>query len=306
MKRPALAGVAAVLLATASGAHAHGFAPSLLTIDQTDDQTAVVRFFPARALAGAAPRIVGCTTTTLPDGVRATCPSGRLELLLPDGSGDVLVQHQRPSGVVAAAPAALGERLTIALGTPASPSLWASVALGARHIGSGVDHLMFVAALVALVGFRRRLLWLISGFTLGHSITLALGSLQLVVVPPLFVEALIALSLVMVARELVRPSPASLLQRRPLLLAAGFGLVHGCGFAAALTALGVDRAARLSVLLGFNLGVELGQLAFVAVLLVAAAGLRRLRRLAPAGRPAIAYAVGTAGVALLCERVAQW
>jgi hydrogenase/urease accessory protein HupE len=157
----------------------------------------------------------------------------------------------------------------------ASEVLRAYTVLGVEHILSGVDHLLFVLALVMLVDGLGRLVATVTAFTLAHSLTLAAASLGMLDVPGPPVEAAIALSIVFVAAEIVhaRQGRPSLTRRWPWLVAFAFGLLHGLGFAGALAEVGLPQASIPLALLGFNVGVELGQLAFVfAVLATAAAG----------------------------------
>jgi hypothetical protein len=153
---------------------------------------------------------------------------------------------------------------TLDLAAPTGTGWGSFVAMGAEHIVGGIDHLLFLLALLALA----RGLWLtvkiVTAFTAAHSVTLSLAALGLVDVPPRIVEPLIAASIVWVAVEnLVAPAGLG----RRWLIAALFGLVHGLGFASALTELDLSREALVRALIGFNVGVELGQLAFVAVVL---------------------------------------
>jgi hypothetical protein len=141
--------------------------------------------------------------------------------------------------------------------------------LGLEHIAFGIDHLLFVFCLVMLVGHLGRLLGVITAFTLAHSMTLAattFGWLRLSSAP---VEACIALSIAFVAAEVLsaRQGRTSLTQRWPWLAGLGFGLLHGFGFAAALHELGLPDGAVPLALLGFNLGVEAGQILFVFAVL---------------------------------------
>jgi hypothetical protein len=139
--------------------------------------------------------------------------------------------------------------------------------LGWKHIWEGIDHLLFVAGLVLLCGWHwRRLLLAITGFTIAHSITLALAALKLVTVPVPPTEAAIALSIVFLARELATQDPDSLAKRFPFAVACLFGLLHGFGFAAVLSETGLPQNQIATGLLFFNIGVELGQIAFVAIL----------------------------------------
>ncbi|MEK8050022.1 HupE/UreJ family protein [Ideonella sp. DXS22W] len=151
--------------------------------------------------------------------------------------------------------------------------------LGVEHILSGVDHLLFVIGLLFLVGFQRRLLWTITAFTAAHSLTLASSALGWLVLRPPPVEATIALSIVLVAGEALH-TRQTLARRWPALVAFLFGLVHGLGFAGALKEIGLPEQHLPAALLSFNVGVELGQLATVAL---AWALLGLARRMAPQG-----------------------
>ena len=111
------------------------------------------------------------------------------------------------------------------------------------------------------------LVWTITAFTLGHSVTLALATLGFVRINPALTELAIAVSIIVLALELVRPRPESLFRRRPWLIALGFGLLHGLGFAGALTEVGLPQGEIPLALLAFNLGIEAGQLLLVATLL---------------------------------------
>jgi len=168
--------------------------------------------------------------------------------------------------------------------------------LGVRHILLGWDHLLFVLALVLLIGWGRSLAWTITAFTAGHSVTLALASLGAVHVPQPPIEAAIALSIYFLAVELtsVRKGTPTLTQRAPWAVAAGFGLLHGLGFAGALAEVGLPTAEIPLALFSFNLGIELGQLAFVGAVLLAAAALRGLSVAWPRwAKAAVPYGIGT-------------
>jgi hydrogenase/urease accessory protein HupE len=141
---------------------------------------------------------------------------------------------------------------------------WAYTVLGVEHILSGIDHLLFVASLLFLVGFRRRLLATITAFTVAHSLTLALSVFGLLTLRSPPVEASIAMSIVLVASEALRKKE-TLARRLPALVSFLFGLVHGLGFAGALKEVGLPQAHLPLALLCFNVGVELGQLATVAL-----------------------------------------
>jgi hypothetical protein len=167
---------------------------------------------------------------------------------------------------------------------------WAYVVLGVQHILSGIDHLFFVAALLFLVGFRRRLIGTITAFTLAHSLTLACSVFGWITLRPAPVEATIAMSIVLVASEALREDD-TLSRRVPAVVSFLFGLVHGLGFAGALKSIGLPKSHLPLALLSFNVGVEVGQLMMV---LVAYAVVRlpiSERWLGRARRPAL-YAVG--------------
>ena len=137
---------------------------------------------------------------------------------------------------------------------------------GIEHILVGFDHLLFVACLVYISRTRRKLFWAISGFTLAHSITLILAATDTLTVPIGPVEAVIALSIVFLACEITKNKKSSLSFRYPVLVSSSFGLLHGFGFASVLADIGLPETEKLLALLCFNLGVEIGQLLFVAVL----------------------------------------
>ena len=177
--------------------------------------------------------------------------------------------------------------------------------LGFTHILFGFDHLLFVVALVLLIGGWRRLIVTVTAFTVAHSITLAATTLGLVSVPRKPVEICIALSIVLVAREILRPPEAepTLARRAPALIAFAFGLLHGFGFAAALAEIGLPAGEIPLALFAFNVGVELGQLAIVAATVAVLAAIVRFA--AAWQRPttvAGAYAIGAVASAWLIQR----
>ncbi len=140
--------------------------------------------------------------------------------------------------------------------------------LGIEHIWVGIDHLLFVACLLLIAKTSRRLLITITGFTVAHSITLALSALDLVRVPTPPVEAAIALSVVFLAWEIAKGNKESLAYRYPVAVSSSFGLLHGFGFAAVLRDIGLPQTELPTALLFFNVGVEIGQILFVLALLV--------------------------------------
>src|SRR6185436_12015613 len=161
----------------------------------------------------------------------------------------------------------------------AGPAAGGYFVLGVEHILFGIDHLLFVLALVLIVRGVGMLVKTITAFTVAHSITLALATLGVVHVPSAPVEAVIALSIVFVASEILRSrrGERGLTERVPWLVAGSFGLLHGFGFAGALSQVGLPANDIPLALLCFNLGVEAGQLAFVVVVFGVLGLLRRLR-----------------------------
>lgn len=179
--------------------------------------------------------------------------------------------------------------------------------LGFDHILAGIDHLVFVLGLTLLVGGGWMLVKTITAFTVAHSITLALSTLGLVRVSQAPVEAVIALSIVFLARELLllnRERPG-LTARAPWLVAFVFGLLHGLGFASALREIGLPQGDIPLALLSFNVGVEVGQLAFVAaVLAVLWFGKRTLSTALPKWAGQVpAYAIGSVAALWTLERI---
>lgn len=190
-------------------------------------------------------------------------------------------------------------------GEPGPTRVLSFARLGVEHIATGLDHVLFVLALGLWVRGGRRLAVAVTGFTFGHSATLALATLGWVRVPAEPIEVLIALSIAFVAAEWLRSArggPATLSAQRPWLPALGFGLLHGLGFAGALTDLGVPRSSLPPALLGFNLGVEAGQLVIVGAILAARAAARRIELAAWVPR-ASAYAIGSVAAFWTLERL---
>lgn len=179
----------------------------------------------------------------------------------------------------------------------------AYVLLGIQHILTGFDHLLFVAGLLFLVGFRRHLIGTITAFTVAHSLTLACSVFGWITLRSPPVEASIALSIVLVATEALRDRE-TLARRVPALVSFLFGLVHGLGFAGALKEIGLPRHHLPIALLTFNVGVELGQLAVV----LAAFVLMRLplphQWYAATRRPAL-YGIGILAAYWSWQRIAS-
>jgi len=187
----------------------------------------------------------------------------------------VLLRTELLDGTGHAAVSPPGSR-TLALPDAETPwrVITSYVGIGIEHIAFGADHLLFLLLLVLVAGTLRRTVQTVTGFTVGHALTITLASLGTVSVDGAVVEALIALSIVFVAVELARGQADTLLMRHPVLVAAAFGTLHGLGFAGALAEIGLARTSVTLSLVGFNLGVELGQGAFVVVVFAALAAMR--------------------------------
>ena len=178
--------------------------------------------------------------------------------------------------------------------------------LGIRHIWSGADHLLYILGLILLIGSLRALVTTISAFTLAHSITLACSALGLVHLQPAPVEAVIALSIVYVAVEVIRlrRGQASLAGRAPWLIAMVFGLLHGFGFASALRQIGLPENSMLGALFLFNVGIEIGQLLFLVMVVGTLAVLKNNLPRAQAQLISIApYCIGSMASFWLVQRL---
>lgn len=313
-------------LLCAGPAHAHRLAPSLLQVVETaPGEIEILWKTPLQQPAGAdlAPELPAeCRAVAAPepgaDGAavmlrwRASC-----------GATGLVGRHFGVRGLSAARSDALlrieladGRRVQAVLGAdsarftvPARQRAWDVardyVSLGIRHILEGLDHLLFVLGLVLLVHGTRRLLWTITAFTVGHSVTLSLAALGAIGLPSRLVEVAIAGSILVLAVELAEGDGArpSLLRRWPWVMAALFGLLHGLGFAGALMEAGLPQQEIPLALLSFNVGIELGQLAFVSLVV----GARRVLRPVLSGGPAWlarapAYGIGTLAAYWIYER----
>ena len=191
----------------------------------------------------------------------------------------------------------------VAVGVPVIEVLSRYGRLGIAHMLSGTDHLLFVLGMLLLVAPAGALVRTVTAFTVAHSVTLAGAVFGVLRVPAAPVEVTIALSIVLLATELARPreAPPTLTRRSPWLVAFGFGLLHGLGFAGALAAVGLPADQVPVALFAFNVGVEIGQLSFVAVMLLPVLlWRRRAQRLVWRLLPA--YAIGTVAMAWTIER----
>lgn len=181
--------------------------------------------------------------------------------------------------------------------------------LGIEHIGFGIDHLLFVLALLIITTGTMRLIKTVTAFTVAHSITLALATLGFVHVPSKPVEATIALSIVFVAFEIVRRREGQngITSRAPWIVGFIFGLLHGFGFAGALSEVGLPQNHIPAALFFFNVGVEIGQIAFIAAVLALIALARRIPLRVPRWAELIPpYAIGSLAMFWVVQRVAAF
>jgi hydrogenase/urease accessory protein HupE len=322
MAKRALVLVAGALVSTR--AEAHLFAPSLLDLREASPGRAAVRWKqPIQRVMGSElhPVLPGdCSGVGEPTvkregtGIEATweieCPGGLVGRTvgvkgIPSSRADVLLRVQLADGR-SLRHVLTGDEpsFTVPAGESGASVMGSYSKLGVEHILTGVDHLLFVLGLTLLVGVGRSLLWTITAFTVGHSITLGLAVLGFVKLPPAPIEAAIAFSIFVLAVELARSGgKKGLLRSRPWLMSSAFGLLHGFGFAGALAQVGLPPGDIPLALLSFNVGIELGQITFVGAVLLAWMLLRRApftrRRLAQLSP---AYAIGSLGAFWLLER----
>jgi len=230
-------------------------------------------------------------------GLAATMTDVLIRLERLDGSTQVTrLTPSAPSFVVAAPAGALGVAGTYTV-------------LGIEHIRSGVDHLLFVLALIILTSGGWKLVKTVTAFTVSHSITLSLATLGYVHIPQRPVEAVIALSIVFVASEILhaRAGRPGLAARAPWVVAFAFGLMHGLGFAGGLSEAGLPAAHIPTALLFFSLGVETGHFLFIGAVLSSLGLARRLRvpfpRWAELFPP---YAIGSLAMFWVLQRIAAF
>ena len=232
-------------------------------------------------------------------GLQGTITDVLVRVALRDGTGSTtLVRPSQPWVEIAGASGSLAV-------------MRAYLTHGIEHILFGFDHLLFVLALILIVRSRRVLFLTITAFTVAHAITLALATLGVVHVPGPPVEAAIALSILLLATEIVHleRGEIGLTARWPWVVAFTFGLLHGFGFASALSDIGLPQGDIPLALFAFNVGVECGQLAFVAVVSSLAALPGRLRlgvRVERYALGATPYAIGTLAAFWFFERLAKF
>ncbi|MBK7535376.1 MAG: HupE/UreJ family protein [Myxococcales bacterium] len=282
--------IVAMLTLHAAPASAHGMRSAYLEIDEVAGSAPLLRLRVSQPDLVTTPQLDGCELTPLPgthedlDGVtrayRATCkgghPVGRVTVT---GLGveleEAVVRVISGSGQVHAAvlTAAAPTFEVPAQGEHAPDAMMRYLTLGLRHILGGLDHLLFLLLVVLHLRRLRPILIAETAFSLSHGLAFALTATGLLRVPSAPVEAAIALSLVLLALDVGRPRAPSPTATAAMALA--FGAVHGLGFAGGLHELGVPHGQAARAILGFGLGVELGQLAFVLVAWAALAALAR-------------------------------
>ncbi|MBB4566741.1 HupE/UreJ family protein [Rhizobium leucaenae] len=242
-----------------------------------------------------APELRGQTLTI--DGLEATMTDALVRVEYLDGtSWTGRFTAREPSAVIPSSDTA-----------PSVAGVYLS--LGIEHILFGVDHLLFVLALLIITRGSWLLVKTVTAFTIAHSITLALATLGFVHVPQAPVEATIALSIVFVAAEIVRRDQGKegIAARAPWVVAFCFGLLHGLGFAGALSEIGLPEGHIPLALLFFNLGVEAGQLIFVGAVLSIVAIVRRTHLALPSWVARMpAYAIGSLAMFWTIQRVAMF
>lgn len=327
MRRLSHALLCVLSLATVTIAAAHEVRPASLEIIEQADATRVMWRAPALGdyTLALTPRLSAGWLDAAPDEQAATPQTLTRIWKIPAGSTslagqtlrieglertltDVFVRvHWRRGDETVALLKPLHNEMLLSPATGSGAAIREYFRLGLHHIWTGYDHLLYLAALMLLVRRPRALLGVITAFTAAHSLTLALSVVGLVKLPPAPVEAAIALSILFVAVELRRGARGAtdLAHRQPWLVAFVFGLLHGFGFAGALRAVGLPDGAIATPLLLFNLGIEAGQLLFVAALLLP---YRLLMRRVPRAEGLIArfapLAIGGMAAWWLIERVA--
>jgi len=228
-------------------------------------------------------------------GLQATITDVLVRVKLLDGrTWSVIVHPSQPYIEIAAAQGPLGV-------------MAGYIAHGIRHISLGADHLLFLLGLLLIVRDRWMLVKTVTAFTVAHSITLALATLGLASLPVEPLNAAIALSILFLGPEIVRTwrGETSFTIRHPWVVAFAFGLLHGFGFASALTSAGLPRAELPLALLGFNVGVEIGQLGFVVLVLLLERAFRILEIRWPRWAAMLpGFTVGSLGAFWTVQRVA--
>ena len=316
---------AALLLSIPAPAAAHPLAPSVLSFEQQRDGAVTMTWrapikrptgqslrpqVPRGCEAAAPPSIVVdeeelAVTETTELACEPTDMVGTVITVdgFEDSTVNVVVRVVRADGQVHHAILDAGTpSLTLASPEDTSHSFFEYLMLGIEHLLTGWDHLTFVIGLLILFGWRRRLVAAVTAFTVGHSLTLALSVLGIVAVPQALVEAMIAMTIVVLALE-IQSDRRGPVWKHPWTLPGALGLLHGLGFASVLFDAGLPSEEIPLALLGFNLGLEVGQL---GVIVIAWACYAALRSAVPAGwranRSIPAYVIGSLAAFWVIER----
>jgi hydrogenase/urease accessory protein HupE len=312
-------------LGASSGASAHPLAPSVLSFEQRLDGNVTMRWrAPAKRPTGLSlkPWIPeACTQLTRSErhktkdetavittvDLRCEPPNMVGAVIRVDGlslsSINVVVRIVRPDGdVYHTILNARTPQFTITAQEDQPHSFFEYLALGVEHLLTGWDHLTFVLGLLILFGWHRRLIAAVTAFTVGHSLTLALSVLGIVSLPTALVEALIAMTIVVLALE-IHSGQHGPVWKHPWTLPGALGLLHGLGFASVLFDAGLPTDEIPLALLGFNLGLEVGQLGVIAAAGLTFAVVRRV--LPPSwqgNRTVPAYVIGSLAAFWVIER----
>jgi hydrogenase/urease accessory protein HupE len=315
----------ALALGPSSMASAHPLAPSVLSFEQGSEGTVTMRWrAPVTRPTGQSlqPQVPeSCTTLGPPERhktedetaveetteLRCNPPNMVGAVVRVDGFADssinVVVRVVRADGDVHHAILDTGKpQLTITAQEDESNSFFEYLMLGVGHLLSGWDHLTFVLGLLVLFGWHRRLIAAVTAFTVGHSLTLALSVLGIVSVPMALVEALIALTIVVLALE-IQSGQRGPVWKHPWTLPGALGLLHGLGFASVLFDAGLPTDEIPLALLGFNLGLEVGQLGVIATGALSFAAIRTaLPSSWQSNRTVPAYIIGSLAAFWVIER----
>ena len=320
----------AALLGAATGSHAHEIRPALLQIEEREPGLFdVVWKVPVRGnlipdIEPVFPAFMKQMGPTAPQAL----PGTRVERSSYNTNGQPIIGETLMIDRLSTMQIDVLVRLKLADGSthsailrPDTPSFvvpaqatkreiaWSYWRMGLAHILSGMDHLLFLLALLFLVTGFWSLLKTITAFTVAHSITLALATLGFVYVPPGPTEAIIALSIVFLAAEIVRKhyGEIGLTERYPWIVAGFFGLFHGLGFAGALTNIGLPAHEIPLALFMFNVGVETGQILFIVVVSGLLAALRHMAVWVPnGGWRLVPYGIGGVAAFWTVERVVSF
>lgn len=322
--------LAVIFMALVAGAFAHEVRPAYLELRQTGPETYDALWkVPGRGENMRFGLFVelpaDCTNVTEPRGSMANqAYSERWTVKRAGGLGGGMIHIAGLSGTMTDVLVRL-ERLDgsaqVTRLTPSAPSFTVEAAanafavartytvLGVEHILLGIDHLLFVLALIIITRGGWKLIKTVTAFTVSHSLTLTAATLGWVSVPPPPVEAVIALSIVFVAAEIIRQQRGreGITARYPWIVAFSFGLMHGLGFAGALSEVGLPSAHIPTALLFFSLGVESGHFLFIGVVLSLIALVRRIRITVPRWTELVPpYAIGTIAMFWVIQRTVSF